>query len=41
MDLLHKLEEYKKGEAHRAARLFKFDTPKYEELKSKGFVFEI
>jgi 8-oxo-dGTP diphosphatase len=41
MDLLNKLEEYEKGEAHRAAQLFNFNTTKYEQLKSKGFVFEI
>ncbi len=41
MDLLVKLEEFQRGAPHRAARLFKFDTQKYNELKSKGFMFEL
>ncbi|MFN3405914.1 MAG: NUDIX hydrolase [Cytophagaceae bacterium] len=41
MDLIVKLNESQTGVAHRAARFFKFDKKRYQELKSKGFVFEI
>lgn len=41
MNLLIKLDEKQKGVAHRAAQLYKFDRNKYDELKSKGFNFEI
>jgi 8-oxo-dGTP diphosphatase len=41
MDLLVKLEEKQKGVAHRAAQLYRFDKKQYEELKAKGFNFEL
>ncbi len=41
MDLLIALDEFQRGAPNRAARLFKFDTQKYKELKSKGFMFEL
>lgn len=41
MGLLIKLDEYQRGAAHRAARLFKFDSQKYQELSTKGFTFEL
>ncbi len=41
MGLLIQLDEYQRGAPHRAARLFKFDSQKYSELESKGYMFEI
>ncbi len=41
MNLLHKLDELQQGVPHRAAQLFKFDVKTYEELKNKGFSFEL
>ncbi len=41
MDLLVALEEKQEKVAHRAARLYQFDKKRYEELKSKGFNFEL
>lgn len=41
MNLLHELEEWQAGVPHRAARLYRFDKQRYEELKSRGFNFEI
>lgn len=41
MNLLVSLEEFQKGVAHRAARLYKFDKSRYDRLKEKGFVFEV
>ena len=41
MDLIIKLEESQKGVAHRAARYFKFDPQRYEQLLSQGFNFKI
>lgn len=41
MDLILKLNESQVGVAHRAARLFRFDKKRYQELQSKGFIFEI
>ena len=41
MNLLVELEEWQAGVPHRAARLYHFDRPRYEELKSRGFNFEI
>ncbi len=41
MNLLLSLEEYQRGAPHRAARLFKFDTESYQQLKLKGFMFEL
>ncbi len=41
MNLLVELEEWQAGVPHRAARLYRFDRHRYEELKSKGFNFEV
>lgn len=41
MGLLIKLQEQQKGVAHRAAFLHKFDSEVYDELKDKGFVFDL
>lgn len=41
MDLLIELDEVQEDVAHRAARLYKFDEKKYEQLRKKGFNFEI
>jgi 8-oxo-dGTP diphosphatase len=41
MNLLIPLEEKQKNVAHKAARYYKFDKIKYEELSKKGFNFEI
>ncbi len=39
--LLIELDEKQKNVAHKAAKFFKFDKQKYEELSKKGFNFEI
>lgn len=41
MGLLVELEEWQQGVPHRAARLYKFDTRKYQQLTKKGFNFEL
>lgn len=41
MDLLTELNETQTGVAHRAAQLYQFDEQKYQQLKQKGFNFEI
>jgi 8-oxo-dGTP diphosphatase len=41
MNLLVELSEKQQGVAHRAARLYRFDKKNYEQLKEKGFNFEI
>ncbi len=41
MDLLIELDEKQQNVAHKAARFYKFDKAKYEELSKKGFNFEI
>lgn len=41
MGLLIDLEEVEKDVAHRAARLYRFDENKYQQLKKKGFSFEL
>ena len=41
MNLLVELEEWQAGVPHRAARLYRFDRQRYEELKSHGFNFEV
>ena len=41
MNLLVSLDEFQKGVAHRAARLYKFDKNRYDRLKEGGFVFEV
>ncbi|TRX62171.1 NUDIX hydrolase [Fulvivirga sp. M361] len=41
MNLLIKLPEKQEGVAHRAANLYKFDKKIYNELKGKGFMFDL
>lgn len=41
MDLLEPLDELESGVAHRAARLYRFDRKKYEQLEKSGFHFEL
>lgn len=41
MGLLVDLDEVEEDVAHRAAKLYKFDEGKYEQLKKKGFNFEL
>jgi len=41
MELLVELEEVEQDVAHRAARLYRFDRRKYQQLEKDGFNFEI
>ncbi|MBN1252748.1 MAG: NUDIX hydrolase [Bacteroidales bacterium] len=41
MDLLIELDEKQENVAHKAAKYYKFNKTKYEELSLKGFNFEI
>jgi 8-oxo-dGTP diphosphatase len=41
MKLLEPLEEYQQDVAHRAAQFYRFDRRRYEQLKKRGFNFEI
>lgn len=41
MDLLVALDEKQTNVAHKAAKLYKFNKTKYEELSKKGFNFEL
>ncbi len=41
MELLVELDEVEQDVAHRAARLYRFDRKKYQELEREGFNFEI
>jgi 8-oxo-dGTP diphosphatase len=41
MDFLVALDEMQKDVSHRAARLYRFDKRKYEQVAKKGFSFEI
>lgn len=41
MDLLAETGEKEQGVAHRAAKLYYFDIEKYQQLKQKGFSFEL
>ena len=41
MDLLVELDEVEQGVAHRAARLYRFDRKRYEQLERKGFSFDL
>jgi 8-oxo-dGTP diphosphatase len=41
MDFLVALDEVQKDVAHRAARLYRFDRKKYQQLQRRGFNFEI
>ncbi|NJN75369.1 MAG: NUDIX hydrolase [Synechococcaceae cyanobacterium RL_1_2] len=41
MELLIDLNELQTNVAHRAAKLYRFDEQKYQQLKQKGFSFEL
>ena len=41
LKMLKPLEEFQTGVAHRAARLYSFDVKSYNNLKQKGFNFEV
>ncbi len=41
MDLIQPLSEFQREVAHRAARLYRFDEGRYENLRKQGFHFEI
>lgn len=41
MNLLEQLNETQTGVAHRAARLYRFNSEIYQKLKEKGFTFEL
>ena len=41
MDVLKETDEIETDVAHRAARLYRFDEPKYRKLVKKGFNFEL
>lgn len=41
MDLLEACDEVQKDVAHRAARLYRFNREKYQQLSARGFHFEI
>lgn len=41
MGLLAELNEYQTGVRHRAARLYRFDRRRYQELTRRGFDFEL
>lgn len=41
MNLLSSLQENEKNVSHRPAKLYSFDESRYNELKSKGFSFEL
>jgi 8-oxo-dGTP diphosphatase len=41
MNLLVELDERQTGVPHRAARLYSFNRDSYENLKEKGFIFEL
>ncbi|MBK8945983.1 MAG: NUDIX hydrolase [Ignavibacteriae bacterium] len=41
LKMLSQLNDFQKGVSHRAARLYKFNSKAYNELKNKGFNFQI
>jgi len=41
MDLLIETDEVEQDVAHRAARLYRFDKKRYQQLEKQGFNFEI
>lgn len=41
MKLLVDCKEKQTGQAHRAASLYRFDRPTYNDLKTRGFIFEL
>ena len=40
-ELLDPLDEYQQDVAHRAAQFYRFDRARYEQLKKRGFNFEL
>jgi 8-oxo-dGTP diphosphatase len=41
MELLESLDEYQRDVAHRAAQFYRFKRTRYEQLRKKGFNFEL
>lgn len=41
MNFLVKLDEWEANVAHRAARLFKFEKDTYDDLQTKGLIFDV
>jgi 8-oxo-dGTP diphosphatase len=41
LGVLEELDEIEQDVAHRAARLYRFDAPRYQKLTKRGFNFEI
>jgi 8-oxo-dGTP diphosphatase len=41
MELLEELDEVERDVAHRAARLYRFNKKRYEQLKRRGFNFDL
>ena len=41
MGILRELDEWQRGVAHRAARLYRFDERRYRQLTRQGFNFEL
>lgn len=41
MELLEALDEYQQDVAHRAAQFYRFNHQRYEQLKKRGFNFEL
>ena len=41
MELLEPLDEYQQDVAHRAAQYYRFNRQRYEQLKKRGFNFEL
>jgi len=41
MDLLEPLDKYQQDVAHRAAQFYRFNHQRYEQLKKRGFNFEL
>jgi 8-oxo-dGTP diphosphatase len=41
MELLTPLDEYQRDVAHRAAQYYRFNRQRYEQLKKRGFNFDL
>src|SRR5262249_55621291 len=41
MELIDALDEYQRDVAHRAAQYYRFNRPRYEQLKNRGSIFKI
>jgi len=41
LNILNQLDEFEKNVSHRPGKLYQFDKKRYNELKEKGFLFEI